>query len=197
MDNKSIILGRIRKNKPSEKLPIDHAQFLKDHSEKDMLADFCAHLEDNDGSWLMPDKSASLTDLLTKEVENKSFVDLCSLVKAEKGMDVSKVNHPRELAHVKVLIVRGKLGVAENAAIWVEDEMIQNVRVLPFIVERTIIILQKSDIVASMHQAYQKLANVNTGFGTFIAGPSKTGDIEQNLVIGAHGALSHLVVLVD
>ena len=75
--------------------------------------------------------------------------------------------------------------------------MIRNLRVLPFIVERTIIILQKREIVASMHHAYQKLANVKTGFGTFIAGPSKTGDIELNLVIGAHGALSHLVVLVD
>jgi len=197
MDSKSIILDRVRKNKPSSKLPVDHAQFLIEKSEKDIVADFCSNLEANDGSWLMADNNEMLTDLLTKEVENKSFVDLFGLINTGQGVDISKINHPRELAHVKVLIVPGKVGVAENAAVWIEDEMIRNVRVLPFIVERTIIILQKREVVASMHHAYQKLANVKTGFGTFIAGPSKTGDIELNLVIGAHGALSHLVILVD
>jgi len=34
------------------------------------------------------------------------------------------------------------------------------------------------------------------GFGIFIAGPSKTADIEQSLVIGAHGARSTTVYVV-
>jgi L-lactate dehydrogenase complex protein LldG len=35
------------------------------------------------------------------------------------------------------------------------------------------------------------------GFATFIAGPSKTADIEQSLVLGAHGPRSLIVFLID
>jgi L-lactate utilization protein LutC len=35
------------------------------------------------------------------------------------------------------------------------------------------------------------------GFATFIAGPSKTADIEQSLVLGAHGPRSMTVFLLD
>jgi L-lactate dehydrogenase complex protein LldG len=46
-----------------------------------------------------------------------------------------------------------------------------------------------------MHQAYEKISNNEYGFGVFIAGPSKTADIEQSLVLGAHGSRSLIVFL--
>ena len=46
-----------------------------------------------------------------------------------------------------------------------------------------------------MHEAYQKIGNSEYGFGSFIAGPSKTADIEQSLVLGAHGARGLTVFL--
>jgi L-lactate dehydrogenase complex protein LldG len=47
-----------------------------------------------------------------------------------------------------------------------------------------------------MHEAYERLKFDRPGFGCFISGPSKTADIEQSLVIGAHGARSLTVFFV-
>ena len=57
--------------------------------------------------------------------------------------------------------------------------------------------LDKKDIVATMHHAYKKIDIEREGFGIFIAGPSKTADIEQSLVIGAHGARTATIYVVE
>ncbi|MGF7039568.1 LutC/YkgG family protein [Mucilaginibacter lappiensis] len=98
-----------------------------------------------------------------------------------------------ELAHsfadVELTILRSYLGVAENGALWLtETEM--NVRVLPFISQHLAVVISKDDLVPTMSQAYAKIGSVEYGYGAFIAGPSKTADIEQSLVIGAHGPRS-------
>ena len=106
------------------------------------------------------------------------------------------------LENVDLAVLRAHFGVAENAACWItEDLMIE--RALPFIAQHLALIIQKKDIVADMHEAYQRIAEMEKagrasyGFATFIAGPSKTADIEQSLVLGAHGPRSMTVFLLD
>jgi L-lactate dehydrogenase complex protein LldG len=50
--------------------------------------------------------------------------------------------------------------------------------------------------VPTLHEAYQQLAVNEAGYGVFKAGPSKTADIEQSLVIGEHGSMSLLVFII-
>lgn len=96
------------------------------------------------------------------------------------------------LAGIEVLEIDGEFGVAENGAIWLLEEALPH-RVAPFICQHLVINVKK--IVPNMHAAYEELGKVNSGFGLFLSGPSKTADIEQSLVIGAHGARSLTVVI--
>lgn len=100
----------------------------------------------------------------------------------------------KKLAELKTIIIEGQFGIAENGAIWIDDHNLSH-RLIPFVCEELIIYLNSKQIVEDMHQAYSKLKNHETGFGVFISGPSKTADIEQNLVYGAHAAKKLIVVL--
>ena len=103
--------------------------------------------------------------------------------------------NPHSFKNVDLFVLESRLAVAENGAIWVTDhEMPQ--RALPFITQHLAVIVHKNNIVATMHDAYDKIANIDYGFATFIAGPSKTADIEQSLVLGAHGARTMKVFVV-
>lgn len=91
-----------------------------------------------------------------------------------------------------VEIVRGRFGVAENGAVWIADEP---ERRLIFAAANLVIIVPASAIVPTMHEAFREPRFGFDRFGCFVSGPSKTADIEQALVIGAHGARSVTVVV--
>jgi L-lactate dehydrogenase complex protein LldG len=97
------------------------------------------------------------------------------------------------LEAVDLAVLRGELGVAENGAVWVPEANMLH-RALPMIAQHLALVLDHQSIVATMHQAYAAVQHPGS-YGVFIAGPSKTADIEQSLVIGAHGARSLVVLL--
>lgn len=102
--------------------------------------------------------------------------------------------HPMD--NVEVAVMRAHFGVAENGAVWITDEQVVD-RVVPFICQHLIVLLDRQRIVATMHDAYERIDGIEYEFGTFIAGPSKTADIEQALVLGAHGPKTMTVFLMQ
>lgn len=84
-------------------------------------------------------------------------------------------------------IVEGVFGVAENGCVFL-SEPTECRRLDYFVHEALVIVLDHKEIVANMHDAYDRLGESAMHYGIFISGPSKTADIEQALVFGAHGA---------
>ncbi|MCU7548349.1 lactate utilization protein [Chitinophagaceae bacterium LB-8] len=116
--------------------------------------------------------------------------ELSSINKGDTGYE-----DPHSLEDVDLAVISSPLAVAENGAVWTMDSLVPQ-RVLPFICQHLAVIVNKENLVSSMHEAYDKIGNADYGFGVFIAGPSKTADIEQSLVLGAHGPKSMTVFLI-
>jgi L-lactate dehydrogenase complex protein LldG len=112
------------------------------------------------------------------------------------NVDLRAVVDPHQLEGLHTAVFPARLGVCENGAVWVEESDLVH-RVLPMIAEQLFIVIRAADLVADMHEAYQKVTEAGRGFGLFLAGPSKTADIEQCLVIGAHGARGATVFIWD
>lgn len=97
---------------------------------------------------------------------------------------------------INVVIIRPRLGVGENGAVWLSDDNFSP-RAIIFICQQLIAIIRSEDIVATLHEAYAAIEPLDHGYGVFIGGPSKTADIEQSLVLGAHGPKSIHIFLVE
>ena len=95
---------------------------------------------------------------------------------------------PHQLESVTLALLKGHFAVAENGAVWITEARLGD-RALPFICEHLALVVHADSIVSTLHDAYDRIAAEGPyEFGPFIAGPSKTADIEQSLVLGAHGA---------
>ena len=110
-------------------------------------------------------------------------------------MNPDDVEVAQDLNGTDLAVVKGEIGVAENGCVWIPQTVKH--KIIYFIAERLVIILEKKNLVNNMAEAYEKIQQLpKYNFATFISGPSKTADIEQTLVKGAHGAMETLVILV-
>ena len=109
---------------------------------------------------------------------------------------ISSQGDPRLLDTLDVLVCESSLGVAENGAVWIatSDSIL---RAALFLASRVVIVVNEARLVDDLHRAYELIDVRAHAFGAFIAGPSKTADIEQALVIGAHGPRELTLVLVS
>lgn len=109
--------------------------------------------------------------------------------------NVSSSGDPRDLDSLDVLVCESSLGVAENGAVWIAtgDTVL---RAALFLAARVVIVVREAQLVDDLHEAYERIDVRASVYGAFVAGPSKTADIEQALVVGAHGPKALTLVLV-
>lgn len=192
MSSREKILAAVKKNKPA-RVELPALNFAGDAS-IDLKAQFIKTLTGIGGSVIEVD------DLKDVAQHIKSiFTNPERIVNRVTGLNFEILNlksNPHDFSNVTIAIMKGEFGVAENGAIWL-TEMNMGDQALPYICEHLVLVINKSSIVPTLHEAYEKIGSSIYNLGTFLAGPSKTADIEQSLVLGAHGSKSLIVFLIS
>jgi L-lactate dehydrogenase complex protein LldG len=193
--SRDAILAAIRRQRaPEAPLPaIDNGPWI---TYSDPAEHFAGVLSSVGGKCI----AASTTHEVLRELEQMPAFSTAATVYSlcdgipNRNVDPHSIADPHELADVDFAVLPARFAVAENGAVWVNDDGVPD-RVIYFLAQHVALVVPAGEIVHNMHQAYGRLRFDKAGFGCFISGPSKTADIEQSLVIGAHGARSLTVFL--
>ncbi len=189
------ILSKLRQHqRPKVELPnLSEGHWIQ---YDDPVAQLQKTLEFVGGSFHQVENVGAIENVLANFEEWRAARRVLSLVDEVTGNVCSdEVATPHEFEDLDFVVARGDLAVAENAAVWVDDRQVRH-RVCYFITQYLILVVNRDSLVSNMYEAYQRLGQPFPRFGCFISGPSKTADIEQSLVIGAHGCRSMQLFLV-
>ena len=193
------ILQRVRQHQPTAEPLTDlkHDWVRYD----DAQAKFIEMLESVGGQAVNVASISGANTEIVKLIKRRDAGVVCNLVEGidiaeteAEFVDLSQIDDAHDLANIDLAILSVHFGVAENGAVWLQEPRL-NHRVLPFLTQHLALVLPTSQIVHNMHEAYERMSFSEPTFGVFVSGPSKTADIEQSLVIGAHGARSLTILL--
>ncbi len=162
----------------------------------DPLEQFSKMIEFVGGSCVQLESSDELPRHLEKFEPWKTAQRVFSKLPQVAGnVDLSQIEDSHDLESLDFVVYPGEFAVAENGAIWLTDQDLRH-RVVFFITQFLVLVVRRDMIVHTMHEAYVRAHMPRPGFGLFLSGPSKTADIEQSLVIGAHGCRELQIYLV-
>lgn len=194
MNARENILGSIAINKPAPAI-YPGTLISSNKSRSSLINEFIQMNRVAGGSVIETDELELIKKDINQSVKNREyFVNTISGL-GPLSSEINLSSDALSLDPIYKAFIRSKLGVAENGSVWLAESDMLN-RLLPFICEHLVIVLDSNSIVSNMHDAYKLIKVDEEGYGVFISGPSKTADIEQSLVIGAHGPRSLLVYLV-
>ncbi|HEY0715841.1 MAG TPA: LUD domain-containing protein [Polyangia bacterium] len=105
------------------------------------------------------------------------------------------IAHPHGLADVALGILYAEAAVAENAALLFTSRSLPE-RALGFLAQHLLVLVADGALHPDFVTAQSRLPHPPPHHITWMSGPSKTADIEQTLVIGAHGARTLTVLAI-
>ncbi len=195
MNSRDAILDALRKNAPDlSPLPDPPAGVTYGEREEHFAEAFTSV----GGSFVRAANCVEANAQLAKNALYSQSSRVASLVPGvgASNFDLASLKRPHELEGLDFAILPAEFGVAENGAVWISGSSLGPQRAIFVIAEHLALVVPAGQIVNTMHEAYDRISIERPGFGLFISGPSKTADIEQSLVIGAHGPRSCTLFLV-
>jgi L-lactate dehydrogenase complex protein LldG len=192
MNSREKILAEVLKNQP-ERIPMPDLAFKG--PEQNNVQAYMDTFIGIGGKVFTVDDVDSVRLLIREQFDSTKRIVTTLPAFADSFELYSPTVDPHTFEDVELAVIKAHLAVAENGAVWLTEE-IMGQRILPFISQHLVVLVDAATIVPTMHEAYAKIGQADYGFGVFIGGPSKTADIEQALVMGAHGPISMTVFIV-
>jgi L-lactate dehydrogenase complex protein LldG len=188
------ILNAVKKNKP-DLLPLPEIDLDVFSEDIDLVKTFIGNVEVVGGRAIQLNTIKNIDSEIKKLYPLATKIVSCMKESSLGTIIVSQNTEPHELEDIDLTIIKGELAVAENGAVWIA-EIDFTIRVLPFITNDLVLVVNRENIHLHMHSAYEAISKRDRTFGLFLSGPSKTADIEQCLVIGAQGAIVLTILIV-
>jgi L-lactate dehydrogenase complex protein LldG len=192
MGTREKILEAVLNNQPAPTALPDITMFGGDR--KNLVQKYMEVFKSIGGnSFFVEDMNAIKTTITEHYDAAKRIVTTLSEL-SDSYESISPAADPHSYDDIELAIIKAHFSVAENGAVWLTEELMGQ-RIIPYICQHLAVIVNAETIVPTLHEAYEKIGAGDYGFGAFISGPSKTADIEQALVLGAHGPLSMTVFI--
>jgi L-lactate dehydrogenase complex protein LldG len=194
MNTREKILEAVLKNQPPITMLPDISMFRGNNI--DSVQQYMEVFKTIGGSSYLVNDIAEVKALINEHFDVTKRI-VTTLSELNDGAELlSATVDPHTYEDVELAIIRGHFCVAENGAVWLTEEMMGQ-RIIPYICQHLAVVISAESIVPTLHEAYEKIGAGDYGFGGFIGGPSKTADIEQALVLGAHGPLTMTVFILN
>ena len=193
MTTREKILEAILKNQPPSTVLPDMALFKGDNN--DLVQKYMNVFKTIGGSAFLIDDINVVKIFIDENFDTTKRTVTTLTELSERFELISPTADPHTYDDIELAIIKAHFAVAENGAVWLTEEVMGQ-RIIPYICQHLAVIVNMDSILPTLHEAYEKIGAGDYGFGGFIGGPSKTADIEQALVLGAHGPLSMTVFIV-
>lgn len=191
MNSRNIILGKIRKACVDEyvkppSVPLFHQNDL------DLIKKFKKVFEQMGGE-LLENHADNPFESIYEKLSNAK--NICSVVKEIKGdYNITDQTPPNSLHDIDYAVVRASFGVAETGSVCLtEKDLVVNT--LGYLPQHLVVLLNSSEIVENLHDAYARPEWRRNHYAALHTGPSATADIEGVLIHGAQGVRSFSLLL--
>ncbi len=191
MNGRETVLAAVRANQPTPGQPLPEIPLFK-RAEGSLLDEFQAALVRMGGKFV-DELSGDNLDRFIRALFPQAQV-ICSAIPEVHGTRALTHNgKPTDLADVDLAIVRAAFGVAETGSIWLSEAELQ-VNALAYLAQHLVALLDPSEIVGNLHDAYRDPRFKTARYAVLVTGPSATADIEGVLIHGAQGVRSLTVL---
>lgn len=194
MSTRESILAAVLKNQPPAS-PLPDLSLLKGNRQN-LVSTYQAVFTSIGGSVFVVDDLAAVNARLLENFDPTKRLVTTLPDLGEPFEVLSKTADPRTFNDVELAVIEAQLAVAENGAVWLPEHRMGQ-RIIPYICQHLAVVVRAETIVPTLHEAYAQIGPGDYGFGAFIGGPSKTADIEQALVMGAHGPITMTVFILQ